>query len=349
MAVARAVDAFARRAEATDSREALIVCRAVLSHRNLLEAGPTGAVTSDGAVRIRGAKGAAGLRRATRQARRAGRARLVACSYGRPIAFRHGHRRVAALSRNNPCCCRSGGRTGCPCLRPRRNQSRCNHPCCRWSHSERNGVVRVEPFWDISTLSFEPGQVAGLAAAARSLRRVAAARVDAVAGCAVHIDGDGAERELAGVGLGALHAAEQRAHARHQLVRAERLRHVVVGAEFEAGDTIAFVGLRGHHDDGNRGGLVVGTKRAADVEPGHAGQHQVENQQIDRVLLRVRQGLGARRHQPHRPAVPLDVARDQLPDVSIVFSDENLHDPPFPRLSARARGTPPPARPTSSS
>ena len=55
----------------------------------------------------------------------------------------------------------------------------------------------------------------------------------------------------------AARAAQQRAHARHELVGAERLGEVVVGAELEADDALRLLGARGEHDDGDRGGLLV--------------------------------------------------------------------------------------------
>ena len=78
---------------------------------------------------------------------------------------------------------------------------------------------------------------------------------------------------------------------------------------------------------GNGGGARVRTQRAADFETGHAGQHQVENRQVHRLLPGVGQRIDARRREMRGPAVLLDVPRDQLADVSVVFGNENMHRP----------------------
>jgi hypothetical protein len=69
----------------------------------------------------------------------------------------------------------------------------------------------------------------------------------------------------------------------------------------------------------------IGAERAADFEARHAGQHQIENGQVHRLLARVGQRVGARRREIRRPAVLLDVSRDQFADVSIVFGNEHMH------------------------
>ena len=74
-----------------------------------------------------------------------------------------------------------------------------------------------------------------------------------------------------------VHPAEHRSHACDQLLRAERLRHVVVGAGLQPGHLVAFVDPRRQHDDGNVGMLA---QRARDVEAMHVGQTEVEDDQV---------------------------------------------------------------------
>ena len=51
--------------------------------------------------------------------------------------------------------------------------------------------------------------------------------------------------------LGALsHAAQLRFDARHQLARAERFDHVIVGADAKPGDAVGLLAARGEQDDG---------------------------------------------------------------------------------------------------
>ena len=72
-------------------------------------------------------------------------------------------------------------------------------------------------------------------------------------------------------GLG---AAEYRLHARDELTRAERLRHVIVGAELEAEDAVDLAVARGQHDDRDLAGRA---QTAADLEAVHSGEHHVED------------------------------------------------------------------------
>ena len=57
-------------------------------------------------------------------------------------------------------------------------------------------------------------------------------------------------------------APQQRANARDELARRERLDEVVVGAELETGDAVLFLALGGEHDDRHVGGVA---DRAADL------------------------------------------------------------------------------------
>ena len=73
-------------------------------------------------------------------------------------------------------------------------------------------------------------------------------------------------------------AAQHGADTRHQFARIERFWQVVVGAHFEAHDTVDVLAFGGEHDDG---GLVAGAAQAAaDRQAVFAGQHQVQHQQV---------------------------------------------------------------------
>src|SRR5438477_34413 len=65
-----------------------------------------------------------------------------------------------------------------------------------------------------------------------------------------------------------------RLHARDELTRAERLRHVIVGAELEAEDAVDLAVARGQHDDRDLAGRA---QTAADLEAVHSGEHHVED------------------------------------------------------------------------
>ena len=109
-------------------------------------------------------------------------------------------------------------------------------------------------------------------------------------------------------------------HARRELSRRERLRHVVVCAELEADDAIGFLRTRGEHDHGQ---LAIRADLAAEVETVAAGKHQVENDQAGRVLQQSR----SRRREVRRfhglVAVALEVAHDHLTHDRLVVDDED--------------------------
>ncbi len=76
-------------------------------------------------------------------------------------------------------------------------------------------------------------------------------------------------------------AAQQRAHSRHQLAHAERLRQVVVGAAVEAEYLVGLVAPRREHQDRRLGIARLAANGAAQRHAVEPGQHQVENQQIE--------------------------------------------------------------------
>ena len=84
------------------------------------------------------------------------------------------------------------------------------------------------------------------------------------------------------VGRGGLGAAEDRAHAGDHLGAAERLDHVVVGAELEADDAVGLRAAGGEDDDRD---ARAGADRAADVAAVAVGQVEVEQDQVRLELL----------------------------------------------------------------
>ena len=91
-------------------------------------------------------------------------------------------------------------------------------------------------------------------------------------------------------------AAHQRAHPRHELVRAERLRQVVVGADLEADDAVGLLGTGREHDDRNRRRLVrSAADETADLEAVDVRQHEIQDHQIGRPRADGRERVAARR------------------------------------------------------
>ena len=129
---------------------------------------------------------------------------------------------------------------------------------------------------------------------------------------------------MAGGAGAALRAAQQRAHARDELVRAERLRQVVVGAELETDDALGFLGAGGEHDDRDRGGRLVRAHDAADLEAVDVRQHQVEHDQIRAAGRAI--GCSASRPDATRSVTKPALSRyraDELGDVRIVLDDQD--------------------------
>ena len=84
-----------------------------------------------------------------------------------------------------------------------------------------------------------------------------------------------------------LHPATQhRTDAGDQLARRIRFGHIVVRTEFEADDLVDLTVTRRHHDDGNAGAR---SQRLADVGATHAGQHEVEQDDVRSGAIEFRQ------------------------------------------------------------
>ena len=77
---------------------------------------------------------------------------------------------------------------------------------------------------------------------------------------------------------------ENRFDPQHQFARAEGFHHVVVGAEFESDDAVDFFAARRQHDDGNPAGVFTLAQGPADFHAVDVRQHEIENDQIRRLL-----------------------------------------------------------------
>ena len=132
-------------------------------------------------------------------------------------------------------------------------------------------------------------------------------------------------RIVAGLRLATLRAAHQGADARDELVGAERLGQVVVGADVEPDDAVGLFGACGHHDDRDRRRRGVGAKRAAHLQPAHAGQHDVEDHEIEWLFAGAGERVIARSDGVRRPTGSLDVVSNELGDVAVVFGDQDVH------------------------
>lgn len=118
-----------------------------------------------------------------------------------------------------------------------------------------------------------------------------------------------------------------------QLPRTEGLDDVVVGSVLQPDDPIGFLSQRGQHDHRNGG---TATQLPAEVQPVHAGQHQIQHQQV-RVLRpgQVQPGDPVGGFQYLVP-VPGEVAAQHLTHGLVVINDQHAGLPAH--LAAPNRG-----------
>jgi hypothetical protein len=111
-------------------------------------------------------------------------------------------------------------------------------------------------------------------------------------------------------------SAQDRLDPQHELPRAERLRDVVVGAEFQAPDPVLLAALGGQHQDRNRDG---GTELAGHRFSRDVGQTEIQDHQIRVGLRRHGDGLGAGPGRKHGETRALQVCPDEIPQLPLVL------------------------------
>ena len=124
--------------------------------------------------------------------------------------------------------------------------------------------------------------------------------------------------------LGSAWATQQGTDARHHLAHAERLGEVVISAALQSQYLVALFAPRRQHQHRD---ILVGpapANRADDGDAVHAGEHQVEDDQVVRRRAQPIQGLAPIRDGRGLQALETEVERNQIPDVSVVFDDERV-------------------------
>jgi hypothetical protein len=119
---------------------------------------------------------------------------------------------------------------------------------------------------------------------------------------------------------GAARPAQDRTHAQRQLTRAEGLGDVVVRAGLEADQAVGLVAEGGQHDHRDR---PLGAQPAAHLEAVHAGQHEVEDDEVGWLLGHPAQRLVAVVHALDRVPVPHEVTPDNVRHGGIVVDNDN--------------------------
>ena len=119
-------------------------------------------------------------------------------------------------------------------------------------------------------------------------------------------------------------ATEHRPHARRQLPQAEWLGDVVVGADVEPGDAVAFARARRQHDDRNVRGVWARAQDSADFETAQHRQVQIQQDQIGLALRDDAQRGVAGLDDLHLDAADLfQCVLDQSGDVLLVLDDQH--------------------------
>src|SRR5919106_1504132 len=124
-----------------------------------------------------------------------------------------------------------------------------------------------------------------------------------------------------GCGGRKLGAAQERAHATHELPDGERLRDVVVRADLEADDLVHLVAPGRQHDD--RNGALEPAHAAADLEASELGKHEVEDDEVDRRLDEALERLFSVARLHHPVALALERIREELLDRLLVVDEED--------------------------
>ena len=98
---------------------------------------------------------------------------------------------------------------------------------------------------------------------------------------------------------------------------------VVVSAQFESDDTIDLFASSSQHEDGNAARRGLLPERAADFHAIDVRQHDVENDQVRRLLLNKFQRLASGRRALNFEACMTQVVADQPNDIGIVIHDQD--------------------------
>ena len=136
-----------------------------------------------------------------------------------------------------------------------------------------------------------------------------------------------------GLQLRSARTAQQRAHPRHQLANAERLRQVIIGAALEAKHLIALLTASREHQDWH---VLVGSlapDRATDRDAIDAREHQVENDEVERARVGADERGLAVAHGLGLETLEAEVEHDQVTNMRIVFDDQYAGHGCSPRLS----------------
>ena len=117
-----------------------------------------------------------------------------------------------------------------------------------------------------------------------------------------------------------LTAAQARPHTGHQFFGLEGLGHIIVGAGLESRHNIRGIGTGGQHNDRR---IRDPTDRTTHVKSIHAGQHDVQENQVRVVFLKLRQRGRSVGTEDDLKALVLEDNADHLSQGDVVVDDED--------------------------
>ena len=124
----------------------------------------------------------------------------------------------------------------------------------------------------------------------------------------------------AAVSRAAAGAAQHGADAGDHLGAAERLDHVIVGAELEADDPVGLRPARGEHQDRD---VAAAAQRAADVAAVAVGQREVEQDDVGLDLVRQLERAGRRGGHERLEALARQRLRERPRDARLVLDEQH--------------------------
>ena len=114
----------------------------------------------------------------------------------------------------------------------------------------------------------------------------------------------------------AVHTAQHGPHARHQLAKGEGFSDIIVGAQFQANETIRLLQASGEHNDRH---VRLAPQRPANVQPIGARQIEIEDDQVRPFVTRHSQCRASIGSRDDSEAAMLQVITRQFDDFRLVI------------------------------
>ena len=139
----------------------------------------------------------------------------------------------------------------------------------------------------------------------------------------VFIKAKGAEGKDDGAGS-CLISFEDGLNPEDELLGAEGLCQIIIDARFQAADSVVDLTLGGQHQDRNLIGPGVSLHFLQDGKAVHAGEHEVEDNEIGLFLEDFLKALPSVVHHINGVAYPLKVEGNQRSDIDFIFDDQDF-------------------------